>query len=193
MRIIGGRFRGRALRAPKGRETRPTTDRVREALFNLLAARRPLGGACVLDLYAGTGALGLEAMSRGAASAAFVERHGPTLALARRNAADLGVEPACAFHRADAVAFLRRPPAARYDLAFADPPYDDAAIPDLPGLVRPHLAPGGLFALEHDARHDFAAHPGLVVSRAYGRTVISIFDCRFTIDDSGSAASNRQS
>jgi 16S rRNA (guanine966-N2)-methyltransferase len=175
MRIIGGRFRGRALQAPKGHETRPTTDRVREALFNLLAARRPIGGARVLDLYAGTGALGLEALSRGALSAAFVERHGPTLALARRHAAALGVEAGCFFLRADAVAFLRRAPDARYDLAFADPPYEDAAIPDLPDLVRPHLVPGGLFALEHDARHDFAARPGLVVARPYGRTVISIF------------------
>ncbi|HLT45830.1 MAG TPA: 16S rRNA (guanine(966)-N(2))-methyltransferase RsmD [Rubricoccaceae bacterium] len=175
MRIIGGRLRGRALRAPKGRETRPTTDRVREALFNLLAARRPLEGARVLDLFAGTGALGLEALSRGAARVVFVEAHAPTLRLARQNAADLGVAAACAFLRADAVAFLRRPPAERFDLAFADPPYDLDALPDLPDLARPHLAPGGLFALEHDARHDFAAHPALVVTRPYGRTVVSIF------------------
>jgi 16S rRNA (guanine(966)-N(2))-methyltransferase RsmD len=175
MRIIGGRFRGRPLRAPKGRETRPTTDRVREALFNLLAARRPLDGARVLDLFAGTGALGLEALSRGAAAARFVEHHAPTLRLARQNAAGLGVEAACLFLRADAVGFLRRPPAERFDLAFADPPYDLDALPALPDLALAHLAPGGLFALEHDARHDFAGHPALVVSRPYGRTVLSIF------------------
>src|SRR5690606_31922326 len=166
MRIIGGRLRGRALRAPKGRETRPTTDRVREALFNLLAARRPLEGARVLDLFAGTGALGLEALSRGAARVVFVEAHAPTLRLAPQNAAD---------PRGPAVALLRRPPAERFALAFADPPYDLDALPDLPDLARPHLAPGGLFALEHDARHDFAAHPALVVTRPYGRTVVSIF------------------
>jgi 16S rRNA (guanine(966)-N(2))-methyltransferase RsmD len=175
MRIIAGRFRGRPLRAPKGRDTRPTTDRVREALFSLLAARRPLDGARVLDLFAGTGALGLETLSRGAASAVFVEHHAPTLRLARQNAAALGAEAACTFLRADAVAFLRRPPGARFDLAFADPPYDLDALPILPDLARPHLAPGGLFALEHDARHDFAGHPALVLSRPYGRTVISLF------------------
>ena len=175
MRIIAGRFKGRSLRAPKGRETRPTTDRVREALFNLLVARRPLDGARVLDLFAGTGALGLEALSRGAASAVFVEQHAPTLRLARQNAADLGVEAACSFLRADAVAYLQRPPQVPFDLVFADPPYGLDALPDLPGLACAHLVPGGLLALEHDVRHDFAVHPALVVSRAYGRTVVSIF------------------
>jgi len=175
MRIIGGQYRGRTLRAPKGRDVRPTTDRVREALFNLLAARRALDGARVLDLFAGTGALGLEALSRGAASALFIEQHAPTLRLAQQNAADLAIERA-AFLRADAIAFLRRPSAERYDLAFADPPYDLPALPGLPDLARPHLAPGGLFALEHDAHHDFSAHPALVLTRAYGQTVLSIFE-----------------
>lgn len=175
MRIIGGRFRGRALQAPKGGETRPTTDRVREALFNLLAARRALDGARVLDLFAGTGALALEAISRGAAAATLVEQHGPTLRLARRNAAALGAEGACRFLRDDAVAVLRRPPTTPFDLVFADPPYALGALPDLPDLARPHLADGGLLALEHDARHDFAEHPALVVTRSYGRTVVSIF------------------
>jgi len=188
MRIIGGRFGGRVLQAPRGHATRPTTDRVREALFNLLAARHDFGGARVLDLFAGTGALGLEALSRGAASALFVERHTPTLALARRNAADLGVADACRFVRADAVAYLRRPPEARYDLAFADPPYDLSVLPALPALACPHLAPGGLFALEHDARHDFAGHPALVVSRPYGRTVLSIFEGRGPAGEGGNGA-----
>lgn len=176
MRIIAGQLRGRALLAPPGRATRPTTDRVREALFNLLAARRPLDGARVLDLFAGTGALGLEAVSRGAASAVFVEAHAPTLGLARRNADRLGVEAACTFLRADVLAFLRRLPIAPFDLAFADPPYELDTLPELPELARPHLAPGGFFVLEHDARHDFTAHPALVLSRPYGRTMISIFD-----------------
>src|SRR5690606_15785599 len=154
---------------------RPTTDRVREARFNLLSARMAFAGARVLDLFAGTGALGLEALSRGAASVTFVEQHPKTLALARRNAADLGVEAACSFLRADAVAVLRRPAGPRYDLVFADPPYDLEALPDLPDLALPHLAPGGLFVLEHDARRDFTGHPALVLSRAYGRTVLSMF------------------
>lgn len=175
MRIVGGRLRRAALRAPRGLDVRPTADRVREALFSALEARLDLDGARVLDLFAGTGALGLEALSRGAASAVFVEAGPAVLRVARANAAALGVATACAFVRADALVWLRRPPAERYGLAFADPPYDFPALPQLPALVRPHLAPDGLFALEHDARHDFSADPALAFARAYGRTVVSLF------------------
>lgn len=175
MRIIGGTHSGRTIAAPPGRATRPTSDRVREALFNLLGARTALAGLAVLDLFAGSGALGLEALSRGAASATLVERHGPTLAVARANAAALGLASAVRPVRADVLTFLRRPVQA-FGLAFADPPYDLAEIPALPALVRPHLAPGALFALEHDTRHDFADAPGLVLTRAYGQTVVSLFE-----------------
>ncbi len=175
MRIIGGALSGRTIAAPPGRDTRPTSERVREALFNLVGARVDLDGLAVLDLFAGSGALGLEALSRGAASATLVERHSPSLAVAKANAAALGltVTPI----RADVLAFLRRPLRGRpFGLAFADPPYDLADIPALPALVRPHLDPDALFVLEHDNRHDFADAPGLVVARAYGQTVVSIFD-----------------
>lgn len=175
MRIIGGALSGRMIAAPPGRDTRPTSDRVREALFNLVGARADLDGLAVLDLFAGSGALALEALSRGAGSATLVERHGPTLAVARRNAAALGL--AVTAIRADALVFLRRLPSGRpFGLAFADPPYDLPEIPALPALVRPHLAEDALFVLEHDTRHDFADAPGLVVARAYGQTVVSIFD-----------------
>jgi 16S rRNA (guanine966-N2)-methyltransferase len=176
VRVVGGTLSGRTLKAPPGRDTRPTSDRVREALFNLLASRTSFGGAAVLDLFAGSGALAVEALSRGAASATLVERHGPTLAVAKANAEALGLASAVRPVRADALAFLRRPPAQAFDVAFADPPYALPAIPDLPALVRPHLAPGALFALEHDTRHDFADAPGLVLTRAYGQTVVSLFD-----------------
>lgn len=174
MRIVGGRLARRPLEAPKGRHTRPTTDRVREALFNLLGARTDLAGARVLDLFAGSGALGLEAISRGAAHATFVERHGPTLALARRNAEALGVADRCAFVRADVLTYLRRD-GPEADLVVADPPYDLAEIPDLPALARPRLGVGGIFVLEHDARHAFDGAPGHLLARAYGRTVLSLF------------------
>lgn len=182
MRITGGRLARRTIDAPKGDATRPTTDRTREALFSALAARTRLDGARVADLFAGSGALGLEALSRGAAHATFVERHGPALAVARANAASLGVTEACAFVRADALAWLARTNAgAGFDVVFADPPYALDAIPRLPALVAPHLAPGGLFVLEHDARHAFDADPvadapPLVWTRAYGRTVVSVFE-----------------
>ena len=175
MRIVGGRLARRTLDAPKGDRTRPTTDRVREALFNLLGARLDLGGAAVADLFAGSGALGLEAISRGAARATFVERHGPTLAVARRNAEALGVGDRATFVRADAVKTLRRGSFGPFDLVLADPPYDLPELPDLPALVRPALAPGGVAAVEHDARHAFEGAPGWLLSRTYGGTVVSLF------------------
>ncbi|MDT0632103.1 16S rRNA (guanine(966)-N(2))-methyltransferase RsmD [Rubrivirga litoralis] len=175
MRIVGGALARRTIEAPRGSRTRPTTDRVREALFNLLGARLDLGGAVVTDLFAGSGALGLEALSRGAARATFVERHGPTLALARRNAQALGVEDRAAFVRADALKALARG-LGPCDLVLADPPYDLPELPDLPALARPALAPGGLLAVEHDARHAFGGAPGWLLSRAYGGTVVSLFE-----------------
>lgn len=176
MRIVGGRYGRRPLAAPKGRETRPTTDRVREAVFNLVLARIRLEGARVLDLFAGSGALGLEALSRGAAHATFVERHGPTLGVARANAASLGASASCRFVGADALGWLARPPAdASFDLVLADPPYALPDLPALPALVRPLLAPEALFVLEHDARHTFDGAPSHVLSRAYGGTIVTLF------------------
>ena len=174
MRITGGTWGRRPIQAPPGRGTRPTTDRVREALFSLLEARGAVAGARVLDLFAGSGALGLEALSRGAAHATFVERHGATLAVARRNASALAAE-GTAFVRADVRTFLGRPHDP-VELVLADPPYDLPWLPELPALTRPHLAPGGVLVLEHDARHDFGAEPGFEQARTYGGTVVSIFE-----------------
>lgn len=175
MRITGGALVRQPLDAPRGSRTRPTTDRVREALFHILGARMDLGGARVLDLFAGSGALGLEAISRGAASCTFVEHHGPTLAVARRNAASLQVADRAQFRRGDAFAALSRGPET-FDLILADPPYDLPTLAELPGRVRPRLAPGGLAVVEHDARHVFESEPGHVLSRSYGGTVVSLFE-----------------
>jgi 16S rRNA (guanine(966)-N(2))-methyltransferase RsmD len=175
MRIIAGRLRRRSLRAPKGQLTRPTSDRTREAIFNLLQSRLSLEGAEVLDLFAGTGALGLEAISRGAAAATFVEHHPAVLQVARRNAQDLEVADLCRFLRADAAAYLDRYGGPPYDVIFADPPYDLDGLAGLPDQALPHLRPDGLFVLEHDARLSFGEHPRLDTSRSYGRTVVSLF------------------
>ena len=175
MRIIGGRLKRAVLEAPRGRDVRPTTDRVREALFSVLQARISMDGARVLDLFAGTGALGLEALSRGAERVVFVEAEASVLRAMKGNAHALGVAEACSFVRSDAMKWLRKPIRKRFDLVFADPPYDLDEIPALPGLVQPHLAECGLFVLEHDTRQQFGDEPLLVMSRAYGRTVISMF------------------
>lgn len=174
MRIIGGTYRGHRLRAPKG-ATRPTTDRTREAIFNLVQHRLALAGADVLDLFAGSGALGLEALSRGAASATFVEQRGAALGTIRQNAAALGVADRCTVLRADALRFLEGTPDAAYALIFADPPYALDALARLPDLALAHLAPDGLFVLEHGPDHAFDDHPALETSRAYGQTVVSLF------------------
>lgn len=175
MRIIAGRLRRKTLKAPKGNLTRPTSDRTREAIFSMLEARMNVQGTRVLDLFAGTGALGLEAISRGADTVTFVETSGPVLRVARQNAEDLGVSDVCWFLRADANTYMQRYRGAAWDVVFADPPYALAQLTDLPALVLPHLNRGGWFVLEHDKRHDFGRHPHLDTARAYGRTTVSLF------------------
>jgi 16S rRNA (guanine966-N2)-methyltransferase len=127
MRIVAGRFGGRRLATPRDTRVRPTADRVREAWMSMLADALP--GARVLDLYAGSGALGLEALSRGATSADFVELNPPSLRALEANVTALGVGAQTRIHRGDALRFTERLAAGAYDVAFADPPYtrDDAA------------------------------------------------------------------
>jgi 16S rRNA (guanine966-N2)-methyltransferase len=144
MRIIAGKWRGRTLEAPPGRATRPTADRVRETLFSMLASR--LGSfedLRVADLFAGSGALGLEALSRGAASATFVESDPAAAAVIRRNAEKLPVE----LLSASALALPRSEP---FDLIFADPPYEKGAGTAVVESVLESgwLAPGGWMSVE---------------------------------------------
>jgi 16S rRNA (guanine966-N2)-methyltransferase len=175
MRIIAGQFRGHGLISPDGHETRPSTGRTRESLFSLVDARMYLEGAEVLDLFAGTGALGLEAISRGAALVTFVEEDPKVLDLARRNAEKLGVEDRCIFIPGDAVEYLRRYSGPDLDLIMADPPYKLEAMRELPDLAIPHLTEDGVLTLEHSTHDWFDEHPHLMTSRQYGRTVVSLF------------------
>jgi 16S rRNA (guanine966-N2)-methyltransferase len=125
MRIVGGRLRGRALVAPKSQAIRPTADRLRESLFNILAHGYgdPIAGARVLDLFAGTGALGLEAMSRGAAFALFVDDGAEARALLRQNVEALGLAAVTRIFRRDATKLGSAHPVEPFSLAFLDPPY----------------------------------------------------------------------
>jgi 16S rRNA (guanine966-N2)-methyltransferase len=155
-RIISGSAGGRRLQTPSGPGTRPTTDRVREALFSSLESRGVVDGAHVMDLYAGSGALGLEAASRGAASVLLVESHRATARVIRRNVADLGVPGARV--EADSVEHaLDRRATLRYDLVLADPPYD-VTEQDL-GRV-----------LELLVRHDWLAEEAVVVVERSSRS-----------------------
>ena len=174
MRVVAGRFGGRRLSAPPGRATRPTSDRVREALFSILG---PLGGARVVDLYAGSGALGIEALSRGAASAVFVERDPRAAAVLRANLDALGVE--AQLRRAGVLVALReaRERGETYDLALCDPPYRLA--PELgrslgEALV-PVLAQDARVVTESDRRMPLSLDLlPLTDERRYGDTLIRI-------------------
>ena len=175
MRIIAGRHRGRVLAAPEGRAVRPTSDRAREALFDILAHGRFSEGpafdeARVLDAFAGTGALGLEALSRGAAFATFIEKDRAALKALRANIAALGEEQTTAILPGDAL----RPPkaAAPVTLAFLDPPYGEGlAAPALTALAAAGwLAEGALCVVEVGAKETLAAPEGFEVleERKYG-------------------------
>jgi 16S rRNA (guanine966-N2)-methyltransferase len=155
MRIIAGRFRSRRLAAPAGEATRPTSDRLRETLFNVLAPR--IAGADFLDLYAGSGAVGIEALSRGAASAVFVESGAAALKALRANLASLGLQDGVRVQAGGVRSFLRRsftgaPPA--FNLIFLDPPYEAAeeyagTLGLLGTTATGRLAAGGLVIAEH--------------------------------------------
>ena len=168
MRIIAGKWRGRPLEAPPGMDTRPTADRVRETLFNMLASR--LGSfeeLRVADLFAGSGALGFEALSRGAASATFVERDPKAIAAIRRNAEKLGTPVELLSGSA-----LALPRAAPFDLVFADPPYATGSGAAVIEAVTKSgwLAPGSWISIE--TRRDDRIDPGklaLETERVVGR------------------------
>jgi 16S rRNA (guanine966-N2)-methyltransferase len=148
LRIIAGEFRGRRLKTPAGRAVRPTGDRVKEAWFSILQQSIP--GARVLDLFAGSGALGFEALSRGAVSVDFVESHKASLAAIRDNAATLNAKARVTIHRSDAMRFAARLQPGGYDVAFADPPYAGDEAAELAQLFR-KTPFARVFSIEHGA------------------------------------------
>lgn len=174
MRIIAGEWRGRRISAPKGGAVRPTLDRVREAWMSIVHTSLP--DARVLDLCAGSGALGLEALSRGAEWVDFVENDPAAFRVLQENARSLGAGSRCAMHRVDALAFLGRIPASpdgapRYGVAFADPPYQSrlaGTLSDL-WLKQPFAA---IFGVEHEASEQLPAGGD---TRRYGDTSITIY------------------
>jgi 16S rRNA (guanine966-N2)-methyltransferase len=185
VRVVAGEFRGRRLVAPRGARTRPTADRVREALFSMLG---DVSGARVLDLYAGSGALGIEALSRGADSAVFVERDPRAVAAIERNLESLGLQEEVI--RQDVVRFLRRgsgksiaparaapaPSRPAFDLVFCDPPYDSASR--LAGPLTERLpevtSEDARIVTESDKRNPLELPFPLVTERTYGDTRIAI-------------------
>jgi 16S rRNA (guanine966-N2)-methyltransferase len=176
MRIVGGRLRGRELAAPKSTAIRPTADRLREALFNILAHAYgdPVSGARVLDLFAGTGALGIEALSRGAAFALFIDEGAEARALIRENVATLGLGGSARIFRRDATKLGPAQPLEPFSLIFLDPPYGKGLAEQALTAARDGgwLTPDALIVVEESTKAAFAAPPGFtpIERRPYDET-----------------------
>ncbi|HEX2038688.1 MAG TPA: RsmD family RNA methyltransferase, partial [Acidimicrobiales bacterium] len=164
MRVVGGSARGRPLRPPKGADVRPTSDRTRESIFNVLMSLGGVEGATVADLFAGTGALGIEALSRGAAHATFVDRD---VGLVRTNLEAVGLADRATVVRADVLRWVESAPAV--DLAFADPPY---AFDDWLALLARLEA--GLAVLESDRPIEPGERWRVLRTKQYGSTVVVV-------------------
>lgn len=181
MRVIAGEAKGRKLASPRTRAVRPTSDRVREAIFDVLSYLDAIEDRAVVDLYAGTGALGIEALSRGASWAVFVERDPAVARVLRENLTALGIgEQQAQLRRTDAVQALRsaRERKETYDLLFIDPPYRQAHElgPELSALLPALLAPRARIVVESDRRAPLELALGLALERErrYGDTTITI-------------------
>jgi 16S rRNA (guanine966-N2)-methyltransferase len=171
MRVVAGEYKGRRLRSPRGFATRPTSARTREAVFSILG---DIEGAAVLDLFAGSGALGIEALSRGAAHVVFVDDDAAAITAIARNVEDIGVEP---LRYLVAKADVRNAiPAREYDLVLIDPPYAQAASlsPILARELPPLLRAGARVVSESDQRAPLTLSLPVVLERRYGDTLIRI-------------------
>ena len=178
MRIIAGTLKGRRLTAPTWEGLRPTSDKLRETLFNVVAPR--IGGARVLDGYAGTGALGIEAISRGAAHVTFVERDRRAQALIEGNLAHCGIAGGYVIIRDSVVRALSDLDGRLFDLVLLDPPYDQPADEPIAAAGR-RLAPDGLLVLEHARRVSAPASAGVLVRTRQlmsGDSALSLFERR---------------
>lgn len=173
MRVIAGELRGRRLSAPPHPDVRPTAERVREAVFDILFSLGGVEGLQVADLFAGSGAMGIEALSRGAASVTFVDRHPGALAALRANLASVGLGDAerrgdVTVVRADVTSWVAST-ASRYDLILCDPPYDFAGWPDLLADL-----PADLAVLESGSPITAPQGWGVVKSKRYGGTIVTV-------------------
>jgi 16S rRNA (guanine966-N2)-methyltransferase len=181
MRIIAGELGGRPLKTARGEGLRPAMGRTREALFSMLAARGlDWSGLRVLDIFAGSGSLAFEAISRGASSAVLVENADNAVRCLRENIAALGLQGKASVVRGDALRFLRRASVKPVDLAFLDPPYGKNLVAPSLALLVPRLAPGAFVAAEIEKEADPDAPDVLELAgeRFFGRTRVCLWRCR---------------
>jgi 16S rRNA (guanine966-N2)-methyltransferase len=169
MRIIAGAWRGRTIKSPTGEHVRPTRDRIRQAWLNIVQPKLP--GATVADLCAGSGALGLEALSRGATHADFVDSDPRSIALIKDNIATLSAASQSTVHKSDAVQFVQTLPEQSFDIVFADPPYaSDVAVRLAQAWLKTPYA--ALLCIEHDSRDTL---PDSTDVRRYGSSAITFY------------------
>lgn len=175
MRIIRGKYGRRRFNVPTNITARPTTDFARENIFNVIENMVDIEGLRCLDLFAGTGAVSFELLSRGAASVTSVEKSATQARFIEKVKQELG-DRNLHLLRTDALRFIRDSSTA-FDFVFADPPYDMEGFAEIPGriLASGLIAPGGLFIMEHSGKHDFSALPGFHSHRSYGSVNFSIF------------------
>lgn len=177
MRIIAGTYRGRILISPRDHSIRPTTDRAKQTIFDMLAHRIKFEGLRVLDLFSGTGSLGLEAISRGVSAVTFVDSSRDSLALLRKNIASLGCENRCTFHQADVFWFLRNMKN-QYDLVFVDPPYKLETIGTLPNVLNTSgvLKDGSYVVMEHARESAVEVSEDVydVLRKPFGQTTVLV-------------------
>mgnify|MGYP002624096284 CR=1 FL=1 len=175
MRIITGIYKGRRFDVPRTFKARPTTDFAKENIFNVLTGYIDFDEACALDLFAGTGSISLELLSRGCRQVVSVEMDRDHAAFIRQCTTKLGADKSVLV-RADVFKFLKRCHQ-QFDFIFADPPYTLARLSEIPALVLDGdlLAENGIFVFEHGADHDFSSHPRFLERRSYGSVNFSLF------------------
>lgn len=176
MRIITGKLKGRRFHIPKNQDVRPTTDRIKESIFNKIEAYKYIEGSRVLDLFAGSGSLGFEAVSRGADSVLAVELNPENTELIRNTAIKFGIQNQITAQIGDALSFTAGKGQA-FDFIFCDPPYFYESTDQIVEQILKHdwLADNGWLILEHDKYHNYKKHPHCFFSKAYGRSTVSMF------------------
>ena len=176
MRIISGKYKGRRIQPPTNITARPTTDFAKEGLFNLLNNRIDFEGISMLDLFAGTGGIGIEFVSRDCRNVTSVEQNERHIAFIRKVCSELKIENLTAI-KTDIFKFIDTCHC-KFDFIFADPPYDLKRLTEIPDLIfaKQLLAPDGLFVLEHSVKNSFENHPRFVEHRHYGNVNFSFFE-----------------
>lgn len=178
MRIISGTLKGRRFEMPsEGWKTRPTTDIAREGLFNILQHSIDLEDIVVLDLFAGSGSVGYEFISRAAEKVIFVEKFGGCINFIKKNLQTFDITEKAELVKSDVFQYLQRAAAVTFDIIFADPPYADHEMMQIPDIVfeKNLLKKDGLLIIEHDERHNFEKHSNFAFLRKYGQSQFSFF------------------